>query len=167
VEAAREGAPTTLGAASGAIAGMVAITPCAGFVGPMPALLIGAVAGLLCALAVRLKFRLGYDDSLDVLGVHGVGGVVGMLLLGLFAARSVNAAGSNGLFSGGGFRLLSEQALATAVAIAFCFVVTYLIAQVVDRTMGLRVAPDLELEGLDLAQHAETAYSGLGAGGSR
>jgi len=167
VEAAREGAPTTLGAASGAIAGMVAITPCVGFVGPMPALLIGAVAGLLCALAVRLKFRLGYDDSLDVLGVHGVGGVVGMLLLGLFAARSVNAAGSNGLFSGGGFRLLGEQALATAVAIAFCFVVTYLIAQVVDRTMGLRVAPDLELEGLDLGQHAETAYSGLGAGGSR
>ncbi len=150
---------TTLGAASGAVAGMVAITPCAGFVGPMPGLLIGAVAGFLCAAAVRLKFKLGYDDSLDVLGVHGIGGVIGMVLLGLFAARSINATGRNGLFSGGGFSLLGEQLLAVVVTVGFCFGLTYLIAQVVDRTIGLRVDEDAEFQGLDLSQHAETAYS--------
>jgi len=155
----RERVATTLGAASGAVAGMVAITPCAGYIGPMPALAVGAVAGLVCAFAVRLKFRFRYDDSLDVLGVHGVGGIIGMLLLGLFAARSVNRTGANGLFSGGGFHLLGEQALATAVAIGFCFGVTYLIAQLVDRTIGLRVSAEDEASGIDLAQHAEAAYS--------
>ena len=164
-EGVRERAATTLGAASGAVAGMVAITPCAGFVGPMASLAIGAVAGFACAGAVRLKFRYRYDDSLDVLGVHGVGGTVGMLLLGLFAARSFNHGGANGLFSGGGFHLLGEQALATAVAIAFCFVMTYVVALGVDRAVGLRVTPEQELEGLDLTQHAETAYSMAGGAG--
>ncbi len=162
----RERVPTTLGAASGAVAGMVAITPCAGYIGPMPALAVGAAAGFACALAVRLKFRLHYDDSLDVLGVHGVGGVVGMVLLGLFAARSVNPTGTNGLFSGGGFHLLGEQALATVVAVAFCFGVTYLIAQLVDRTIGLRISAEDEASGIDLAQHAESAYSLTSTGGA-
>ena len=161
-EVRKEKVATTLGAASGAVAGMVAITPCAGFVGPMPALLIGAVAGIACAAAVRAKFRFRYDDSLDVLGVHGVGGLIGMLLLGLFAAKSVNPAGANGLFSGGGFALLGKQSLAVAVSVVFCFSVTYLIAKVVDKTIGLRVTEEQEFQGLDLSQHAETAYSATG-----
>ncbi len=164
VELVREKVATTLGAASGAVAGMVAITPCAGFVGAMPALLIGAAAGVLCALAVRLKFRLGYDDSLDVLGVHGVGGLVGMVLLGLFAARSIDPAGANGLASGGGFHLLGVEVLAAVVAAAFCLVASWLLALVVDRTIGLRVKAEDEFTGLDLTQHAETAYSGVGGG---
>ena len=165
-EGVKEHVATTLGAASGAVAGMVAITPCAGYIGPMPALVVGGVAGLACAFAVRLKFRYRYDDSLDVLGVHGIGGIVGMLLLGLFAARSVNASGTNGLFSGGGFHLLANQALATGVSIGFCFTLTYLIAQAVDRTIGLRVTVEQEIRGLDLAQHAEAAYSTLSGGGT-
>jgi Amt family ammonium transporter len=96
---------------------------------------------------------------LDVLGVHGIGGVIGMVLLGLFAARSINATGRNGLFSGGGFSLLGEQLLAVVVTVGFCFGLTYLIAQVVDRTIGLRVDEDAEFRGLDVSQHAETAYS--------
>jgi Amt family ammonium transporter len=166
VELVREKVVTTLGAASGAVAGMVAITPCAGFVGAMPALLIGVVAGVACATAVRLKFRLGYDDSLDVLGVHGVGGLVGMVLLGLFAARSIDPAGADGLASGGGFHLLGLEVLAAVVAAAYCLVVSWLLAKLVDRTVGLRVAVEDEFSGLDLSQHAETAYSTVGGGRS-
>jgi len=167
-ERIREDYPTSLGAASGAVAGMVAITPCAGFVTPMASLLIGVVAGVVCAMAVRLKFRLRYDDSLDVLGVHGVGGLIGMLLLGLFATRSVNRAGADGLLTGGGFHLLSVQALAAAVTVGFTFSVTWLIATAIDRTIGLRVSPEDESRGLDLSQHAESAYSigGMGRIGS-
>ena len=163
-ERAREHYPTTLGAASGAVAGMVAITPCAGFVSPMAAVVIGLVAGVICAMAVRLKFKWHYDDSLDVLGVHGVGGLCGMVLLGCFATKSVNAAGANGLFTGGGFHLLGREALAAAVTAAFAFFVTSIIAKVVDLTMGLRVSQEDEFVGLDLSQHAESAYS-LGGGG--
>ncbi len=167
-ERIREDYPTTLGAASGAVAGMVAITPCAGFVTPMASLVIGLVAGVVCAMAVRLKFRLRYDDSLDVLGVHGVGGLIGMLLLGLFATRSVNRAGANGLLTGGGFHLLSVQALAATVTVVFTFTVTWLIATAIDKTIGLRVSPEDESRGLDLSQHAESAYSmgGMGRIGS-
>jgi Amt family ammonium transporter len=167
-ERIREDYPTTLGAASGAVAGMVAITPCAGFVTPMASLLIGLVAGVVCAMAVRLKFRLRYDDSLDVLGVHGVGGLIGMLLLGLFATRSVNRAGADGLFAGGGIHLLSVQAMAAVVTVAFTFTVTWLIATAIDKTIGLRVSPEDESRGLDLSQHAESAYSigGMGRIGS-
>jgi Amt family ammonium transporter len=163
-ERVREHFPTTLGAASGAVAGMVAITPCAGYVSAMPALLIGVVAGLVCAAAVRFKFRLRYDDSLDVLGVHGVGGVVGMVLLGFFATKSVNAAGANGLLTGGGFHLLGLELLATGVAIIFCFGATWLIAKAVDATIGLRVTAEEEARGLDLVHHAESAYSMGGTG---
>lgn len=163
-EAAREHAATTLGAASGAVAGMVAITPCAGFVGAMPALLIGALAGIVCASAVRLKFRWRYDDSLDVLAVHGIGGVVGMGLLGLFAAKSINPSGSNGLFSGGGFHLLGIEWLALVVAMLYCFGASYVLARLIDRFIGLRVTPEIEFEGLDLRVHAETAYAAPGLG---
>jgi ammonium transporter, Amt family len=167
-ERVRESFPTTLGAASGAVAGMVAITPCAGFVTPMGSVAIGLVAGLVCAMAVRLKFKLGYDDSLDVLGVHGVGGIVGMVLLGFFATKSIDPRGANGLISGGGFHLLGLECLATLVAVAFCFGVTWIVAKAVDLTIGLRVSPEHESTGLDLTQHAESAYSlgGMGRFGS-
>ena len=165
VERTTERFPTTLGAASGAVAGMVAITPCAGFISSMPSLLVGVVAGVACAMAVRLKFRLGYDDSLDVMGVHGVGGLVGMVLLGLFATRSINSAALNGLFEGrGGARVLGWEVLAALVAATYCFCMTWLVAKGVDRLIGLRVSPEDEYTGLDLTQHAESAYS-LGGGG--
>jgi Amt family ammonium transporter len=155
---------TTLGAASGGVAGMVAITPCAGFVQPYAALIIGLIAGLACSKAVRMKFKLGIDDSLDVLGVHGVGGVIGMILLGLFATKSINSAGADGLLQGGGFALLGNELLAVAVTATFSFGVTWLIAQAIAKTMGLRVSEEDELKGLDLTQHAESAYSGGGSG---
>ena len=155
---------TTLGAASGAVAGMVAITPCAGFVPPYAALIIGLLAGLACSKAVRMKFKLGIDDSLDVLGVHGVGGVIGMVLLGLFASKAVNSAGSDGLFYGGGIHLMLTELLAVFVSAAFAFGATWVIAQVIKHTMGLRVSEEDELKGLDLSQHAESAYSAGGTG---
>jgi Amt family ammonium transporter len=165
LEKSTTGYATTVGAGSGAVAGMVAITPCAGFVGTLPSLLIGAIAGVACATAVKLKFRLRYDDSLDVLGVHGIGGVIGTVLLGVFATTSVNAAGANGLASGGGFHLLGVQALATVATALYALVMTAAIAKLVDRLVGLRVAPDVELSGLDFALHAETAYSSGTTGG--
>jgi Amt family ammonium transporter len=158
-EWANDRVATALGAVSGAVGGMVAITPCAGFVGPMPALLIGAIAGFGCALAVKLKYRYLYDDSLDVLAVHGICGLIGMVLLGCFAERSVNAAGSNGLFFGGGGRLLGLEVLAAVVTVAYSFLVTYGIAKLVDRFIGLRASPEDEFRGLDLSQHGESAYS--------
>ena len=160
-----EGFPTTLGAASGAVAGMVAITPCAGFLQPLPSLLVGVLAGVVCAMAVRLKFKWRYDDSLDVLGVHGVGGLVGMVLLGLFASKAINPAGANGLFVGaGGVHTFGVELLAALVAVVWSFGVTFLLAKGVDRTMRLRVSPEDEFAGLDLTQHAESAYS-VGATG--
>ncbi|MDA8379293.1 MAG: ammonium transporter [Actinomycetota bacterium] len=164
VEKLTEKRPTTLGAVSGAVAGMVAITPCAGFVPSMPALGIGLAAGALCAFAVRLKFRLRYDDSLDVLGVHGIGGLVGMVLLGIFASRSVNPAGSNGLAFGGGFHLIGVELLASAVVLVWSFGVTWALAKVVDRLIGLRVPVEVEIQGLDVALHSESAYAVGGLG---
>jgi Amt family ammonium transporter len=163
-ERVKEHYPTTLGAASGAVAGMVAITPCAGYVSAMPALLIGLFAGATCAMAVRLKFRLRFDDALDVLGVHGVGGLIGMILLGLFATRSVNVSGANGLFAGGGTHLLLMEILAAGVTVGFSFGGTWLIAKAIDLTIGLRVTSEDEARGLDLALHAESAYSLGGMG---
>ena len=158
-ERIKDGKATTLGAASGAVAGMVAITPCAGFVGTMPSVLIGGLAGGVCVFAVRLKFRFRYDDSLDVVAVHGMGGVVGTVLLGLFAARAINPAGHNGWASGGGAGPLGEQALATVVTMAYSFGATWLVATAVNKVMGLRVSVAEENEGLDTTQHAETAYT--------
>jgi Amt family ammonium transporter len=163
VERLKDGHATTLGGASGAVAGLVAITPCAGFVGALPAMVIGAVAGVVCFLAIQLKYRFGYDDALDVVAVHLVGGITGSLLLGLFADTAVNKAGRDGLFAGGGGRLLGNQLLAVVATLAYSFVVSYVLAKVIDRTIGLRVNTDQESEGLDMTQHAEAAYA-IGTG---
>jgi Amt family ammonium transporter len=159
IERLKDGHATTLGGASGAVAGLVAITPCAGFVAVMPAILIGLAAGVICYLAIGLKRKFGYDDALDVVAVHLVGGITGSLLLGLFADLTINAAGHDGLFAGGGAELLGDQAVAVGATLVFSFVVTLVIAKVIDLTMGLRVDENAENEGLDLSQHAETAYS--------
>jgi ammonium transporter, Amt family len=158
VERIVTGHATTLGAASGAVAGLVAITPCAGFVGGMSPIIIGLLAGAVCYLALRLKNVLRLDDSLDVIAVHLVGGLVGSIVLGLFADTSVNALGADGLFFGGGASLLGKQILASAVTLGFSFSVTYIVALVLDKTMGLRVSSDDETIGLDQSQHAEAAY---------
>ena len=160
VEQVKDGSPTTLGAASGAVAGLVAITPCAGYVGGMSPILIGLAAGMLCVLAIQLKFRFGYDDSLDVVGVHLVGGLTGALLLGLFADSSVNPlVVDEGLFLGGGATLLWYQLVASVVTLVFSLVVSLLIALAIDKVIGLRVSESDEEEGLDFSQHAETAYN--------
>jgi ammonium transporter, Amt family len=162
------GKATTLGAASGAVAGLVAITPAAGFLSPLPALLLGATAGVVSLFAIRLKFRFKYDDSLDVVAVHYVGGVIGTLFVGLFAAAAVNpSVRHQGLLLGGGPTQLARQGVGVLAATAFAFTATYAIAWVLRATIGLRVEPDEETEGLDSSQHAETAYeftatSGLG-----
>ena len=153
-----QGKPTTLGAASGAIAGLVAITPGAGFVGSTSAIIIGLVAGALCYFAVLAKSRLGYDDALDVVGVHGVGGLWGALATGLFATTAVNAAGKDGLFFGN-LQLLGIQAMDAFTTIAYSVVVTFIILKFVDLVIGLRVSKEEEEQGLDLTQHSEIGYS--------
>lgn len=158
VEKLLAGHATTLGAASGAVAGLVAITPCAGFVGGMAPIVIGLVAGVVCYLALRLKTKFGFDDSLDVIAVHLVGGLIGALLLGFFADKSVNSLGADGWFFGGGADLLGKQALASVATLVFSFVVTYIVAVVINKTIGIRVSTEDELVGLDQSQHAETAY---------
>jgi Amt family ammonium transporter len=125
----------------------------------MPAIVIGLLAGAICFSAIQLKFRFGYDDALDVVGVHLVGGILGSLLLGLFADVGINALGGDGLFSGGGFGLLGKQFLAVGATLVWSFVVTYVLAKVIDATIGLRVTHDEEAEGLDVTQHAEAAYA--------
>jgi Amt family ammonium transporter len=152
------GKPTTLGAASGAVAGLVAITPGSGFVGPISALIIGLAAGILCYAGVVGKNRFGYDDSLDVVGVHGVGGTWGALATGLFASKAINDAGNNGLFFGNP-GLLGVQALAVLVTWVYAFVVTLILLKVLDWTLGLRVSEEEEEMGLDLSQHSETGYN--------
>jgi len=153
-----QGKPTTLGAASGAIAGLVAITPGAGFVSPISAVLIGLVAGALCYFAVLAKSRIGYDDALDVVGVHGVGGLWGALATGLFATTAVNAAGKDGLFFGNP-QLLGIQAMDALTTIGYSVVATFIILKVVDLVIGLRVSAEEEEQGLDLTQHSEIGYS--------
>ena len=158
VEKIRDGHATTLGAASGAVAGLVAITPACGFVSPMGSIAIGFAAGVICALAVGLKNKFGFDDALDVVGVHLVGGVLGALLIGFFATKMTNSAGANGFFYKGGWTLLGHQAVAVLAVVAYSFIVTYILAQILDKTIGLRVSEEAEQAGLDLSQHAETAY---------
>jgi ammonium transporter, Amt family len=158
VEQLRFGKATTLGAASGAVAGLVAITPAAGFVNPDCALLIGIAAGAGCALAVSVKSWLRLDDSLDVVGVHLAGGLIGCLSVGLFATTSINPVGANGLFFGGGYGLLGDQAVAAGAVVGYSFAVTWLLASVLDRLVGNRVTAREEERGLDLALHGETAY---------
>ena len=152
------GKPTVLGAASGAVAGLVAITPASGFVGTLPALIIGLCAGSLCYFAIGMKTKLGYDDSLDVVGVHGVGGTFGALATGLFASKFINPAGNDGLFFGN-LSLLGIQALSVAAAIVYSFIVTWIILKLLDLTVGVRVKEEDEKDGLDLSQHGESGYS--------
>jgi len=157
---------TTLGMASGAVAGLVAITPAAGFVGPMASVAIGLAAGLVCAWAVGLKFRAGFDDALDVVGVHMVGGMLGALLIGIFGNAAFNPAGADGLLAGGGLALLGKQAVAVLATFVFSFGGSFVLLKLVQVTVGLRVTEEEEAAGLDLAQHAETGYSfSEGAGG--
>ena len=150
--------PTVLGAASGAVAGLVGITPAAGFVGPMPALAIGAITGCLCYFGLRIKSRFGFDDALDVVGVHGVGGTTGAILTGVFASLAVNSAGANGLLYGGGFALLGKQLIGVGATIAFSLLASFIILKLIDLTIGLRVDAESESTGLDVAEHAETGY---------
>lgn len=157
VERIREKHATTLGAVSGMIAALVGITPAASLVSPLGALLIGFAAGAVCFLTVSLKFKLGYDDSLDVVAIHLMGGVVGTLLI-AFVATAAAPAGVDGLFFGGGIDLLGRQILAMAAVFGYCFAVTWLIAKVIDRTVGLRVDKETEITGIDVPVHGETAY---------
>ena len=154
----QRGKPTVLGAATGCIAGLGTITPASGFVTPPAALAIGLVAGIVCYTAVMLKTKFRYDDSLDVVGIHGVGGMLGMLATGLFATVAVNAGGSNGLFYGNP-RQLTVQALAAGVILVYSFVATYGILKFLEKTMGLRVTDEQEILGLDLSQHGEAGYN--------
>jgi Amt family ammonium transporter len=153
-----DGRPTSLGAASAAIAGLVGITPACGFVDTYGALAIGLLAGVVCQLAIRLKYKLGYDDSLDVVAIHGVGGLLGMLMLGLVATDAVNEAGADGLLYGGGFAQLGKQTVAVLATAAFAFTVSFLLAWLVRVTVGFRADAEVEAEGIDEAEHAETAY---------
>jgi Amt family ammonium transporter len=153
----KSGKPTMLGAASGAVAGLVAITPAAGFVTPMAAIVIGFAAGAVCYTACMLKSKLGYDDSLDVVGVHGVGGVFGAIMTGVFATKAINAAGNDGLLYGNS-SLLVTQLIAVGITVAFAAAGTGVILLVLKAVMGLRVNEDEERQGLDLSQHSETAY---------
>ncbi|MFF4862028.1 ammonium transporter [Streptomyces sp. NPDC001231] len=163
-EKIRHGAFTTLGAASGAVAGLVAITPSGGAVSPLGAMAVGAVAGVLCAMAVGLKYRFGYDDSLDVVGVHMVGGVVGSLLIGFFASGKGQSS-VKGLFYGGGLEQFWKQCAGVFAILAYSLIASGVLAFLLDRTIGMRVIEDEEISGIDQAEHAETAYDLTGAGG--
>jgi len=158
VEKIRNGHATSLGAASGVVAGLVAITPACAFVAPWAAVVIGLVAGALCALAVSIKYALGFDDSLDVVAVHLVGGIWGSLSIGLFGTSVVNSLGLDGVFYGGGTTLLLKQALGVGLVLAYSFVATLIIGFIIEKTIGFRVKKDAEVEGVDLSEHAETAY---------
>jgi Amt family ammonium transporter len=152
------GKPTVLGAASGAVAGLVAITPASGFVGPISAIWIGIGGGVFCSIACSLKPKLGYDDSLDVVGVHGIGGTWGALATGLFASKAINPAGNDGLFFGNPGQL-GVQFIAVVATWVFAIVVTFIILSILKATMGLRIAEEDEHMGLDLSQHNEKGYA--------
>jgi Amt family ammonium transporter len=158
MEYLRHGKATTLGVASGAVAGLVAITPACGFVGPVGAIVIGIAAGVICFLALQIKFQFNFDDALDVVAVHLVGGIIGSLLVGLFADAAINPASKDGLFYGGGLEQLGRQAAAVGIALVFSFVVSYILARILDATIGLRVSEQDELRGLDLTLHEEQSY---------
>jgi Amt family ammonium transporter len=158
VEWKHRGKPTALGVASGLVAGLVAITPASGYVAPWAAIVIGALASLACYLAVLAKYRFEYDDSLDAFGVHGVGGLVGALLTGVFAEKALNEAGGDGLLAGSA-RQLGVQALACAASGVYAAVVTYVLLKLIDKTIGLRVPVSDEREGLDTSQHGEEGYA--------
>jgi Amt family ammonium transporter len=168
VERIRNGHPTSLGAASGAVAGLVAITPACAFVDPWAAVVIGFVAGILCSLAVGLKYIFNIDDSLDVVGVHLVGGIWGSLSVGIFGSAAVNSIGLDGVLYGGGTALLMKQLLGVGLVFAYSFIATLIIGFAIEKTMGFRIKRENELEGIDLVEHAESAYefAGTTPGGS-
>jgi ammonium transporter, Amt family len=167
VEKLRDGHSTSLGAASGVVAGLVAITPSCSSVSPIGAIIVGVVAGVLCALAVGLKFRFGYDDSLDVVGVHLVGGLVGTIIIG-FLATADAPAGVDGLLYGGGLDQLWRQIVGALAVLVFSFVLTLVIGIAIQKTMGFRLSEEDEVTGIDNVEHAESAYdfSSLGSSGS-
>ncbi|GAA1758185.1 ammonium transporter [Luedemannella helvata] len=171
VEWIRDGKPTLVGASSGAVAGLVAITPACGFISPVYAVVLGIVAGAVCSLAVALKYKLGFDDSLDVVAVHFVGGWIGSLALGFFANDAVNGAitdalgADNGLFYGGGGAQLLRQFEASGIVTVYSFVIAAVLALAVKYTIGFRVSAEAEVEGIDVAEHAESAYDTSPAGG--
>ena len=158
VEKIRDGHPTSLGVASGVVAGLVAITPACAFVAPWAAVLIGLFAGIFCALAVGLKYLFNFDDSLDVVGVHLIGGLWGCLSIGFFGSSSINSLGLDGLFYGGGATLLGKQAFGAFFVLTYSFIATLIIGLIIDKTIGFRVKPEAEIAGIDYDQHAETGY---------
>lgn len=158
VEKIRDGHPTSLGVASGVVAGLVAITPACAFVAPWAAVLIGLFAGIFCALAVGLKYLFNFDDSLDVVGVHLIGGLWGCLSIGFFGSSSINSLGLDGLFYGGGAALLGKQAFGAFFVLIYSFIATLIIGLIIDKTIGFRVKPEAEIAGIDYDQHAETGY---------
>jgi Amt family ammonium transporter len=158
VEKIRQGHPTSLGAASGAVAGLVAITPACAFVAPWAAVVIGFLAGILCSMATGLKYRFNLDDSLDVVGVHLIAGIWGSVAIGFFGASSVNSVGVDGLLYGGGIALLGKQAFGVAFVAVYSFIATLIIGYAIEKTIGFRIKRDAEVAGIDLNEHAETAY---------
>ncbi|MDH4233128.1 MAG: ammonium transporter [Nitrospirota bacterium] len=158
IEWLHRGKPTMFGAATGSIAGLATITPASGFVGPMPALVIGMLAGAFCYISLNMKGRLGYDDSLDAFGVHGVGGILGTLGAGLFAEKLINPAGADGLFFGNPHQLV-VQIMAIAVVALYSFVISLVLLKLIDWTTGLRVTEEEEMMGLDITQHEESGYT--------
>jgi Amt family ammonium transporter len=171
VEWLRNGKPTLVGASSGAVAGLVAITPACGFITPYASVILGLVAGAVCALATSVKYKLGFDDSLDVVGVHFVGGWIGSLGIGLFATAAANPnitalGAAEGLFYGGGLTQFGRQAAASGIVTLFSFAVAFILGIVINKTVGFRVTPEVEVDGIDLAEHAESAYDLSPAAGS-
>ena len=159
IEWLKRGKPSILGTASGAVAGLVCITPASGFVQPMPALAMGLIAGAVCFVACgKLKHWMGYDDSLDAFGVHGIGGILGAALTGVFATLDVNPDGANGVFYGGSWNLIWAQLAAVGVTIVISVVASTIILKAIDAVIGLRVDPETEQRGLDLASHGEEGY---------
>lgn len=158
VEKIHRGNPTTLGAASGAIAGLATVTPAAGFVGPNAAVIIGLLAGCCCYYGVSLKSRLGYDDSLDVVGIHGLGGILGTISLGIFASKAINPGGADGLLAGNA-AFFGTQVFGVAVVGIYAFAASWILLKITNVIMGLRVSEESEISGLDLSEHSETAYN--------
>jgi Amt family ammonium transporter len=158
VEWMHRGKPTVLGVASGAVAGLAAVTGAAGYIGPLWAMVIGIIAGVLCYFAIVWKGRIGYDDALDVVGIHGIGGIIGVVATGFVASKGLNPAAADGLFFGNPAQVGVQGMMVLAVAL-YAFVGTYVILKLVDGSMGLRIAPEQEATGLDLSQHNERAYS--------
>jgi Amt family ammonium transporter len=158
VEWVRTGKPTMIGASSGAVAGLVAITPSCAYISPLGAVGLGLVAGAVCALAVSLKYRFSVDDSLDVFGVHFVGGWIGSLSIGLIGTAAYSGLGANGLFYGGGWTQLGRQALCSGIVTVYSFTIALILGFLIEKTIGFRVKPDVEVEGIDIHEHSESAY---------